>query len=633
MKSRSLALAASLLLLLSSCGSSPSASTTEPSTPSEASSATLPSQPSSSESRPSSAPSSEPSSSQPSSASTSEYVPTINTKVDKVEGLSDDFIFGMDSSSVIALEQSGVKYYDFYRKERDLFDILSENGINMIRVRVWNDPYDSEGHGYGGGNNDVAKAVEIGKRVTKYGMKLHVDFHYSDFWADPAKQKAPKAWANYTLDQKKEAVYAFTLDAMTQLKNAEVDVGMVQLGNETNNAKMCGVSDWTSMTALMAEGSKAVRATYPNALIAVHFTNPEKNGRLAGYAANLASAGLDYDVFGSSYYPYWHGSLENLSSVLGNVAKTYGKKVMVMETSYANTLNDTDFHGNTIASKGSGYPYDTYEISQQGQANYLHDLTETLANTQGCIGMSYWEGTWISVNQKTWAENSALWEEYGSGWASSYCAEYDPDDGGKWYGGSAVDNQCFFDRNGRAMDSLRTFTQVRVGSGESSETSGELSTEQSEEPSLELLPNGGFEDAKDTSWKISDRGGADYLAIVPYDYALEGKNALNFYDEAANSIDFTIEQTLEGLEAGSYEFSIHVMGGDAGDHSVTSFVQIGEGMPLTDNGVITVWQSWDEMKVSFDYDGTSSLRLGVTVVAASAGAWGYLDKGTLTKVA
>ncbi len=632
MKSRSLALAASLLLLLSSCGSSPSASTTEPSTPSEASSATLPSQPSSSESRPSSAPSSEPSSSQPSSASTSEYVPTINTKVDKVEGLSDDFIFGMDSSSVIALEQSGVKYYDFYRKERDLFDILSENGINMIRVRVWNDPYDSEGHGYGGGNNDVAKAVEIGKRATKYGMKLHVDFHYSDFWADPMKQKAPKAWANYSLTQKKSAVYSFTLDAMNQLKTAGVDVGMVQLGNETNNAKMCGVSDWDSMTALMAEGSKAVRATYPNALVAVHFTNPEKNGRLAGYAANLASAGLDYDVFGSSYYPYWHGSLENLSSVLGNVSKTYGKKVMVMETSYANTLNDTDFHGNTISSKGSGYPYDTYEISQQGQANYLHDLTETLANTQGCIGMSYWEGTWISVNQKTWAENSALWEEYGSGWASSYCAEYDPDDGGQWYGGSAVDNQCFFDRNGRAMDSLRTFTQVREGSGEPSQSSATSSAESSE-PVAELLPNGGFEDEDDTSWTIEDNGGADYLLITPYKYALEGKNAFNFSDPEANSIDFSIAQHIYGLAAGSYEFSIYVMGGDAGAYNVYSFAKVGTAAALTAQGAITAWQEWHEMKISFDYDGVSTLYLGVAVRASGAGAWGYLDKGALTKVA
>ena len=114
--------------------------------------------------------------------------------VKKVEDLPDDFILGMDASSVIAEEQSGVKYYNFNGEEQDVFRTLAESGVNYIRVRVWNDPYDENGNGYGGGNNDVEKAVEIGKRATKYGMKLLVNFQYSDFWADPAKQMVPKAW-------------------------------------------------------------------------------------------------------------------------------------------------------------------------------------------------------------------------------------------------------------------------------------------------------------------------------------------------------------------------------------------------------------------------------------------------------
>ena len=103
--------------------------------------------------------------------------------VKKVENLPEDFIFGMDISSVLAEEKSGVKYYDFDGKETDLFSLLSENGINYIRVRVWNDPYDNEGRSFGGGNCDILNAVEIGKRATACGMKLLVDFHYSDFWS------------------------------------------------------------------------------------------------------------------------------------------------------------------------------------------------------------------------------------------------------------------------------------------------------------------------------------------------------------------------------------------------------------------------------------------------------------------
>ena len=122
--------------------------------------------------------------------------------VEPIEGLSEDFIKGMDISSVIAEEESGVVYYDENGNEEDLFKILADAGVNYIRVRVWNDPYDADGKGYGGGNNDVKKAAEIGARAAQYGMRLLVDFHYSDFWADPAKQKAPKEWAHYSLEDK-----------------------------------------------------------------------------------------------------------------------------------------------------------------------------------------------------------------------------------------------------------------------------------------------------------------------------------------------------------------------------------------------------------------------------------------------
>ena len=114
--------------------------------------------------------------------------------VEKVENLSEDFILGMDASCVPALEAGGVKYYDHDGAHKNVYEILSDNGINYIRVRVWNDPFDAEGNGYGGGNCDIENAVIIGKSATEFGMKLLVNFHYSDFWADPAKQMVPKAW-------------------------------------------------------------------------------------------------------------------------------------------------------------------------------------------------------------------------------------------------------------------------------------------------------------------------------------------------------------------------------------------------------------------------------------------------------
>ena len=126
--------------------------------------------------------------------------------VKKVDNLPEDFIMGMDASSVIAEEASGVKYYDFDGQEQDVFQTLAESGISYIRVRVWNNPYDKNGNGYGGGNCDINTALEIGKRATKYGMKLLVNFHYSDFWADPAKQMVPLEWKGMDLKGEKENI-------------------------------------------------------------------------------------------------------------------------------------------------------------------------------------------------------------------------------------------------------------------------------------------------------------------------------------------------------------------------------------------------------------------------------------------
>ena len=329
--------------------------------------------------------------------------------VKKVENLPEDFIFGMDASAVLSLEAGGVKYYDHEGNEKDVYQILSENGVNYIRVRVWNDPFDDEGNGYGGGNCDIENAVEIGKRATAYGMKLLVNFHYSDFWADPAKQMVPKAWAGMDIDTKSEALYQYTKECLEKLMTAGVDVGMVQIGNETNGA-MCGESStklggWKKITQLMSAGSRAVREVCPDALIAIHFANPEKVTNYVSYSANLDYYGVDYDVFASSYYPFWHGTYENLASVLNRVTEKYGKKTMIAETSYAFTAEDTDFYGNTIG-EGGGI-VKNYPFTVQGQANLVRDVVDTAVNQiTDCIGVFYWEGTWICAGGDSWEENS-----------------------------------------------------------------------------------------------------------------------------------------------------------------------------------------------------------------------------------
>lgn len=149
--------------------------------------------------------------------------------IKKVKNMSDSTIRGIDISSYTALKKAGVKYYDNEGKEASLLKVLSDNGVNYIRIRIWNDPYNEKGETYGGGSNDVKAGLEIAKEAAKYNIKVLLGFHYSDFWADPAVQLLPKAWEKDRNNQEKMCsnVYEFTKETLEQFKDAGADIGMV----------------------------------------------------------------------------------------------------------------------------------------------------------------------------------------------------------------------------------------------------------------------------------------------------------------------------------------------------------------------------------------------------------------------
>lgn len=393
--------------------------------------------------------------------------------------LDGNFITGADLSSYVSLKDSGTKFYNEEGEELDdagFFKYLYDGGTNWVRIRVWNNPYDSNKNGYGGGNNDLEKAVEIGKLATDAHMRVLIDFHYSDFWADPGKQKAPVEWQGLGVEAKAAAVKKYTLESLNTLKEAGVDVGMVQVGNETTGG-ICGEKSWVNMAKIFQAGSEAVREFNEDCRVAIHFTNPEKTSNYYTYAKNLKDNKVDYDVFASSYYPFWHGTTNNLTTVLANVAKDYDKEVMVAETSWVTTWEDGDGHGNT-APKSDQTLY--YDISVQGQADEIRDVVNAVNEVNSkegadgkAIGVFYWEPAWISpyyvydnngnIVQSLYELNKQAWEQYGSGWASSYAKVYDPDDAGVWYGGSAVDNQAWFDFNGKALPTAKIYKLIRTG--------------------------------------------------------------------------------------------------------------------------------------------------------------------------
>lgn len=365
-------------------------------------------------------------------------------------------IRGVDISSILAVENAGVIFCNEYGRKQDIFRTLSEHGVNYIRVRVWNEPYDSRGNSYGGGNCDLYTAAEIGRRAAKYGMKLLVDIQYSDFWADPEKQTRPKYWIQHDHETLKGEIYKYTVWVLETISEAGGNIGMVQVGNETN-CFFCGETDMYKICDLFASGDQAIRDFDRSVLIAHHFANPS-TGSYAWYAQVMDECNLDYDVFATFYYPYWHGTTENLTTVLKEIADTYNKYVMVAETAYPYTSEDGDTFGNAVSEDSDSAVF-RYDISVEGQAQCLTDVFQAVANVgEKGIGVFYWEPAWLGVNGISWEEQSSLWKKYGSGWATDYAAEYDASVTGA--GGSSYDNQALFDFEGNSLKSLQVFRNI-----------------------------------------------------------------------------------------------------------------------------------------------------------------------------
>ena len=435
-------------------------------------------------------------------------------QIEKVNGLNErtDFIKGIDISTYLVETDSGVKYKDQSGQEvegKEFIRMFAQNGVNYIRLRVWNQPYDTDSSGnklyYGGGNNDIEMAVKICQLIKEYNtayantygeVKVLIDLHYSDFWADPDKQTAPKAWKNMTIEDKTKAVAEFTKDCLEKVEATGVTVGMLQIGNETNNG-ICGESYGTNnYLAIFKAGCDAVKeynvskgyTTENGAWIkrVVHFTDPHSVGTsLALYlktgdkdardASNITENAVDYDVYATSYYPYWHGTTENLNEMLGNIASTCDCEVMVAETQYVYTNADYDGADNQAYEGKNNIDLSQWPVSVQGQANEIRDVIDAVAQVDDNkgIGMFYWEPAWLgvgnaynedgTVNESVLNSNKTKWNQYGSGWASDYAGTYDAQ-AEKWGGGGTNnENASLFDFKGNPLASLNVFKYVNYG--------------------------------------------------------------------------------------------------------------------------------------------------------------------------
>ena len=302
-----------------------------------------------------------------------------------------DFVKGADIGWLPQMEATGYKFYNDKGVEEDCFRILKDHGINTVRLRTWVNPSNDPVSGHCSKDETVALAI----RAQKAGMRIMINFHYSDSWADPGKQRKPKAWEGHNFPQLLKDVYDYTFDVMAALKANGIIPEWVQVGNETPGGMIYpegSTKHWDSLAQLLNKGYDAIKAVSATTKVILHLDQGNNNQRFRKWFDSTTAHNVRYDVIGLSYYPYWlqgHPdytlSINDLGNNLQDMSSRYNKEVMVVEVGGEDTLVQ-----NT---------YDMLVAVQQ--------KVKAVTDNRG-LGVIYWE-----------PEGARSWSKYGlSAWGN-----------------------------------------------------------------------------------------------------------------------------------------------------------------------------------------------------------------------
>ena len=362
-------------------------------------------------------------------------------------------ILGIDVSTYLEELEHGAKYYD-KDVEIDPLDAFYNNGVDYMRIRVWNDPKSPDGEAYLAGNCDIENYVKLAKLAKSKGYKILMDLHYSDFWADPGKQMIPKAWVNYGIDQMVTAVYSFTASCLEVARDEGVLPELIQVGNEITNGILWPIGklemdgkrgNYDNFCRLIDGGCRACREVAPEAKIILHLERSNDKAVYQEFFTEMERALVDYDIIGASYYPYWHGTPTELFDNL-NCCKKFGKEIMIMELGYGFTDRGYVLGGEerrlVIDSERSHIPgfSEKYPISPDGQAKFVK-LILSLARENNIGGIFYWEPLWLPGEGICWASEAG----------QKYIHEEGKSTSNEWA------NQCLFDYDGRKLPAFDEF--------------------------------------------------------------------------------------------------------------------------------------------------------------------------------
>ncbi|WP_379934319.1 arabinogalactan endo-beta-1,4-galactanase [Enterobacter sichuanensis] len=362
-----------------------------------------------------------------------------------------DFIKGADISTLLEAEQHGAKFYNQNGQQQDAIAILKANGVNTVRLRLWVDPQDASGNTYGGGSNNLENTIALAKRVKAQGLKLLLDFHYSDFWTDPGKQFKPKAWEKMDYPQLKTAIHDYTRDTIARFKKEGVLPDMVQIGNEINGGMLWpegkswgqGGGEFDRLAGLLTAaigGLKENLTDGEQVKVMLHLAEGTKNDTFRWWFDEITRRNVPFDIIGLSMYTYWNGPISALKANMDDISRRYNKDVIVVEAAYGYTLDNCDNAENSFQAKeekDGGYPG-----TVQGQYDYIHDLMQAVIDVPDHRGKGifYWEPTWIAVPGTTWATKAGM--------------KYIHDE---WKEGNARENQALFDCQGKVLPSITVF--------------------------------------------------------------------------------------------------------------------------------------------------------------------------------
>jgi arabinogalactan endo-1,4-beta-galactosidase len=302
---------------------------------------------------------------------------------------------GADVSSVQRTLDLGGRYLNASGTQQDPLDILGGVGVNYIRLRVWVNP--------ASGYDNKARVLAYARTVKSKGMRLMIDFHYSDTWADPGKQFKPAAWSSHGIAQLQTDVYNHTFDVCSSLKAQGTTPDSVQIGNEINVGMLWNDgrvinNDFTNLSLLLKQGYNAVKACNGGTQVIIHTADADSDAHARWFYDGIRAKGVIWDDTGLSYYCFWHGSLANMTSVVSDVRSRYGKPVVIVETAYPFTSANADSQPNSVTSSApcAGYP-----ATWAGQASNF-TAVQNAARSGGAIGVFYWEPTWYAIPGNGW---------------------------------------------------------------------------------------------------------------------------------------------------------------------------------------------------------------------------------------